>query len=77
MFIHVRNAHLNAVGKEEEWVELPEFWEHGGYARLRRWMYAMRKAAAVWDEDYAEKMVAEGFKSGEELLRSSTTRKRW
>ena len=65
MFFDVRKAHLNAVCKEEECVELPEeFWEDGRYARLRRWLYGMRKAAAGWEEDYAEKMVAEGFKRG-------------
>ena len=54
MFIDVRKAHLNAVCEEEEWVELPEdFWEHGKYARLRRWVYGMRKAATGWEEDYA------------------------
>ena len=65
MFIDVRKAHLNAVCEEEEWVQLPEeFWEHGRYARLKRWLYGMRKAAAGWEEDYAKRMVAEGFKRG-------------
>ena len=46
MFIDVRRARLNAMCEEEEWVELPdEFWEHGRYARLKRWLYRMRKAA--------------------------------
>ena len=62
MFIDVRKAHLNAVCEEEEWVGLPEqFWEHERYARLRSWLYGMRKADAGWEEDYAEKIVAEGF----------------
>ena len=65
MFIDVRKAHLNAVCEEEECVELPEqFWEHGRYARLKRWLYGMRKAAAGWEEDYAKKMVAAGFERG-------------
>ena len=69
MFIDVRQAHLKAVCEEEEWVELPEeFWEHGKYATLRRWLYGMRKAAAGWEEDYAGKMVAEGFKRGRVAL---------
>jgi hypothetical protein len=46
-------------------VELPEeFWEHGRYAKLKRWLYGMRKAAAGWEEDYAKRMVAEGFTRG-------------
>ena len=54
MLFDARKAHLNALCEEEEWVELPEeFWEHGKYARLTRWLYGMRKAAASWEEDYA------------------------
>ena len=54
MFIDVRKAHLNAKCDEEEWVELPEeMWRWGRYARLRRWLYGMRKAASGWEEDYA------------------------
>ena len=65
MFIDVRKAHLNARCDEEEWVELPEeFWEYGKYARLRRWLYGMRKAAAGWEEDYATRMEGEGFRRG-------------
>ena len=46
MFIDVRKAHLNARCEEEEWVELPrECWKWGRYARLKRWLYGMRKAA--------------------------------
>ena len=68
MLIDVRKAHLNAVCEEEEWVELPEeFWEHGKYARQRRWLCGMRKAAAGWEEDYAKRMVAEGFTRGRGL----------
>jgi hypothetical protein len=53
------------VCDEEEWVQLPEeFWEHGRYAKSKRWLYGMRKAAAGWEEDYAKKMVAEGFERG-------------
>ena len=78
MFIDVRKAHLNAGCKEEDWVELPEeFWEHGRYARLRRWLYGMRKPAAGWEEYYAEKMVAKDSRGGEEHLQLSTTKKRW
>lgn len=65
MFIDVRKAHLNAVCGEEEWVELPaEFWEHERFARLKRWLYDMRKAAAVWEEDYAKRKEAEGCRKG-------------
>ena len=49
MFIDVRKAHLNARCEEEERVELPEeFWEYGRYARLQRWLYGVRRAAAGW-----------------------------
>ena len=65
MFIDVRKAHLNAKCDEEEWVELPEeFWEYGRYARLRRWLYGMRKAAAGWEDDYARNLMSEGFRRG-------------
>ena len=65
MFIDVRKAHLNAVCEEEEWVELPEeFWEHGRYARLKRWLYGMRKTAAGLEEDYAKIMLNKGFRRG-------------
>lgn len=65
MFIDVRKAHLNAKCEEEEWVELPEeMWKWGRYAKLRRWLYGMRKAASGWEEDYAEKFKAEGFERG-------------
>ena len=65
MFIDVRKAHLNAVSDEEEWVELPEeFWEYGRYARLKRWLYGMRKAAAGWEEDYAGRLESVGFRRG-------------
>ena len=31
---------------------------------MRRWLYGTRKAAAGWEEDYANKMVDEGFRRG-------------
>ena len=76
MFIDVRKPHLNAVCEEKLCVELPEeLWEHGRYARLKRWLYGMRKAATGWEEDYAKKMVPEGLKRAiGEHLRFSTTR---
>jgi hypothetical protein len=65
MFIDARKAHLNAVCEEEEWVELPEgCWDLGRHARLKRWLYGMRKAAAGWEEDYARRMVEDGFRRG-------------
>ena len=65
MFIDVKKAHLYARCEEEEWVQLPEeFWEYGKYARLRRWLYGMRKAAAEWEEEYAGKLESEGFRRG-------------
>ena len=57
MLIDVRKAHLNARCDEEEWVKLPEeFWKWGRYARLRRWLYGMRKAASGWEDYYAGKV---------------------
>ena len=65
MFIDVKKAHLNAICDEEEWVELPEeLWKWGRYARLRRWLYGMRKAASGWEEDYSKRLEAEGFRRG-------------
>ena len=65
MFIDVRKAHLNAICEEEEWVELPEeFWKWGRYAKLKRWLYGMRKAAAGWEEDYAKRLEDVGFRRG-------------
>jgi hypothetical protein len=65
MFIDVRKAHLNGICEEEEWVELPEeFWEWGRFARLRRWLYGMRKAAAGWEEDYSSRLERCGFRTG-------------
>ena len=65
MYIDVKKAHLNAKCDEEEWVELPcEFWKCGKYARLRRWLYGMRKAASGWEDDYARRLIDEGFIRG-------------
>ena len=65
MFIDVKKAHLNAVCEEDVWVELPpEFWEYGKYARLRRWLYGMRKAAAGWEDNYAGRLESVGFRRG-------------
>ena len=60
MFKDVRKAHSNARCEEEEWVQLPEeFWEYGKYARLRRWLCGMRKAAAGWEEGGVRREVGE------------------
>ena len=65
LFVDVRKAHLNAVCEEEVWVELPsEFWEWGRFARLRRWLYGMRKAASGWEDDYARRLEGCGFRRG-------------
>ena len=65
MFVDVKKAHLNAECDEEEWVELPmEFWKWGRYARLRRWLYGMRRAAVGWEDHYAEKLESIGFRRG-------------
>ena len=65
MFVDVKKAHLNAACDEEEWVELPqECWRWGRYAKLRRWLYGMRKAASGWEEDYAGRLEKVGYKRG-------------
>ena len=47
MCVDVKKAHLNAKCDEEEWVELPdEFKNFGRYAKLKRRLYGMRKAAS-------------------------------
>ena len=65
IFIDVKKAHLHARCEGEEWVQLPEeFWEYGKYARLRRWLYGMRKGVAGWEEEHARKLEGEGFRRG-------------
>ena len=54
MFIDVKKAHLNLKCDEEEWVKLPnEFGKFGKYAKLKIWLYGMRKAASGREDDYA------------------------
>ena len=53
MFIDVRKAHLNRVVDDQEWVfvELPsEFHVYDRFARIRRWLYGMRKTAISWEK---------------------------
>ena len=61
---------INARCGEEEWVELPDefetFWR---YATLKRWLYGMRKAASGWEDDYARRLVEDGFRRGRQLPR--------
>ena len=62
MFIDVRKAHLNAECLEEVFVELPvEFKAEGRYARIRRWLYGMRKAAASWEEEVRDEAGGGGI----------------
>ncbi len=65
MLIDVKKAHLNEKVLEDEWahVALPTE-AGGGVARLRRWLYGMRPAARAWEEDYAAKLLAAGFRRG-------------
>ena len=64
-FVDVKKAHLNGICEEEAWIELPkEFERWGKYARLRRWLYGMRKAASSWEEDYSKKLESAGFRRG-------------
>ena len=65
MFVDVKKTHLNAKCDEEEWVVLPdEFKKFGRYAKLKRWLYGMRKAASGWEDDYARRLVDDGFRRG-------------
>ena len=66
MFIDVRKAHLNARCEEDVYVELPEEFGvgRGVCGKLRRWLYGMRKAAAGWEDHYAEKLEEVGFVRG-------------
>ena len=36
----------------------------GRYAKLKRWLYGMRKAASGWEDDYARRLVEYGFQRG-------------
>ena len=65
MSIDAKKAHLNAKCDEEKWVELPtEFEKFGRYAKLKRWLYGMRKAASGWEDDHARRLVEGGFRRG-------------
>ena len=41
-----------------------EFQKFGKYARLKRWLYGMREAAFGWEDDYARRLVNDGFQRG-------------
>ena len=48
MFVDVKKEHHNARCHEEERVELQdELEEQGRYAKLRRWLYRIKKAASA------------------------------
>ena len=65
VFIDVKKAHFNAQCDEEEWVVLPEeFEKFGMYAKLKRLLYGMRKAASGWEDDHARRLVEDGFRLG-------------
>ena len=64
--IDVKKAHLNGVvgGDEHAYIARPGCCAAGMCGRLRRWLYGMRPAAKAWEEDYAAKLVKEGYKRG-------------
>ena len=65
VFVDVKKAHLNAKCDEEEWVELPnEFRKFGWYAKLKRWLCGMREGASGWEDEYARRLVEDGFRRG-------------
>ena len=56
---------MNAICNEWAFVELPEEVSKPGYcARLKYWLYGMRPAARAWEEEYAGKLVSEGYVQG-------------
>ena len=62
MFIDVKKAHSKAKCDEEEWVALPdEFEKFGIYAKLKRLLYGMWKAASGWED---RRLVEDGFRLG-------------
>ena len=65
MFIDVKKAHFNATCDEEEWVELlDEFKKFGKYAKLKRWIYGLRKVASGWEDGYTRSLVHDEFQRG-------------
>ena len=49
VFIDMKKAHFNACD-EEEWVKLlDELKKFGKYAKLKRWLYGLGKAASRWE----------------------------
>jgi hypothetical protein len=68
IFIDVKKAHMNAVCQEWAFVELPEeIHEEGFCAQLKFWLYGMRPAARAWEEEYGNKLEAEGFQRGKSV----------
>jgi hypothetical protein len=65
LFIDVKKAHMNAICQEWAFVDLPEeIYEAGWCAQLKYWLYGMRPAARAWEEEYANKLAAEGYCRG-------------
>ena len=38
--------------------------KNGRYAKLKRWLYGMGTAASGWEDDYAGRLVEDGFQRG-------------
>ena len=68
LVLDVKKAHLNGVVKPEDgrhYVQAPDERRKPGMCwRLRRWLYGMRPAARAWEDDYAERLEAEGMLRG-------------
>ena len=65
MFIDVKQAHFNGKYDEQELVELlDEFKKFGKYAKLKRWLHGVRKAASGWEDDNARRLVNDVFQRG-------------
>ena len=67
MFIDAKKAHLNAPCEGDVYVALPEEAEggEGVCGKLDQWLYGCRPAAQAWEEFYATRLEAEGFKRGD------------
>ena len=64
LFVGVKKGTSQREVRRGKW-ELPdEFKKLGRYAKLKRWLYGMRKAASGWEEDYARRVVEDEFRCG-------------
>lgn len=65
MLIEVERAHSNGevTGDEFAYIALPRE-AGGGVGRWKRWLYSMRPAASVWEDNCMAKLKEAGFERG-------------